>query len=139
MSLSTSSTASGHVIEVGGRAHWLVPGAATILDMGGQDCKAIRVNERGGVTNFVMNDKSPEARGASGDHRGRPEGTLFEIGELSLTSTKDISFNNVRCLCHERSRRVHEEWRKQGRYPAGLHEVISQRAVRLLERVGIEE
>jgi (R)-2-hydroxyacyl-CoA dehydratese activating ATPase len=48
------------ITEIGchGRgAHWLVPGVSTILDMGGQDCKAIRVNLRGEVTEFAMNDK----------------------------------------------------------------------------------
>ncbi len=38
-------------------ANWLFPSARTVLDMGGQDCKAIRCDGRGRLLNFVMNDK----------------------------------------------------------------------------------
>ncbi|MEJ2738855.1 MAG: BadF/BadG/BcrA/BcrD ATPase family protein, partial [Dehalococcoidia bacterium] len=37
--------------------NWYFPSVRTILDMGGQDCKAINCDENGQVTNFVMNDK----------------------------------------------------------------------------------
>ncbi len=37
--------------------NWYFPSVRTILDMGGQDSKAISVDGRGRVTNFVMNDK----------------------------------------------------------------------------------
>ena len=35
----------------------LVPSARTIIDIGGQDAKAIKLDERGGVSQFFMNDK----------------------------------------------------------------------------------
>ena len=38
-------------------AHYLRPSVRTILDMGGQDCKAVRCDENGMVTSFIMNDK----------------------------------------------------------------------------------
>ena len=38
-------------------ANWLFPSARTVLDMGGQDCKAITCDGRGRLLNFVMNDK----------------------------------------------------------------------------------
>src|SRR4030042_664077 len=38
-------------------ANWFFPSARTILDMGGQDCKAIRCDENDKITDFVMNDK----------------------------------------------------------------------------------
>lgn len=46
-------------------AHWLLPSVRTILDMGGQDCKAIRCDETGKVTQFVMNDKCAAGCGRS--------------------------------------------------------------------------
>jgi predicted CoA-substrate-specific enzyme activase len=122
-------------------AHWLVPGVSTILDMGGQDCKAIRVNERGEVTNFVMNDKCAGGTGRFLEIIADVlKVSLFEIGELSLTSTKDISFNNV-CAVFARSEAVAfmRKGESKADILAGLHEVISQRAVALLKRVGIEE
>jgi len=46
-------------------ANWLKPMARTVLDMGGQDCKAIRCNAEGRVTNFLMNDKCAAGAGRS--------------------------------------------------------------------------
>lgn len=46
-------------------AHWIFPGARTILDMGGQDCKAIRCNENGKITQFLMTDKCAAGSGRS--------------------------------------------------------------------------
>jgi predicted CoA-substrate-specific enzyme activase len=120
-------------------AHRLVPGVSTILDMGGQDCKAIRVNERGEVTRFVMNDKCAGGTGRFMEIIAEVlEVPLFEIGELSLTSTKDIPFNRV-CAVFAKSEAV--ALRRQGEGQAdilaGLHEVISRRVVGLLRTVGI--
>jgi predicted CoA-substrate-specific enzyme activase len=122
-------------------AHWFVPGVSTVLDMGGQDCKGIRVNERGEVIRFVMNDKCAAGTGrfleVMADALKVP---LFEIGGLSLESTKNIPFNTV-CTVFARSEAV--AWMRQGESKAdilaGLHEAISQRVVALLKRVGIEE
>src|SRR3989337_803100 len=38
-------------------AHWLIPTARTIIDIGGQDCKVIRIDGKGRVIDFAMNDK----------------------------------------------------------------------------------
>ena len=37
--------------------HYLVPTAGTIIDIGGQDAKAIRVDSNGSLDDFIMNDK----------------------------------------------------------------------------------
>jgi predicted CoA-substrate-specific enzyme activase len=136
--------AHGSVTEIschGRGAHWFVPGAATVLDMGGQDCKTIRVNERGEVTNFLINDKCAAGTGRFleiiADALRVP---LFAVGELSLESTKNIAFNTV-CTVFVKSEAV--ALMKQGVSKAdilaGLHEVISQRVMTLLKRVGIED
>jgi predicted CoA-substrate-specific enzyme activase len=122
-------------------AHWLVPGVSTVLDMGGQDCKAIRVNERGEVTNFIINEKCAAGTGRFleiiADALNVP---LSEIGGLSLESTTDISFRAV-CTVFVKSEAV--ALMKQGVSKAdilaGLHKAISQRVVTLLKRVGIED
>ena len=122
-------------------AHWLVPGVSTILDMGGQDCKAIRVNARGEVTNFVMNDKCAGGTGRFleiiADALKVP---LFEIGELSLTSAKVIAFTNV-CAVFAKSEAIAFMRKGESRADilAGLHEVIANRVIGMLRRVGIAE
>lgn len=122
-------------------AHWFVPGVSTILDMGGQDCKAIRVNERGEVTNFVMNDKCAGGTGRFmeiiADVLKIP---LVEIGELSLTSTKVVPFSRV-CAVFAKSEAVGFMRRGEGKSDilAGLHEVIAKRVLGLLRVVGIKD
>jgi predicted CoA-substrate-specific enzyme activase len=122
-------------------AHWFVPGVATVLDMGGQDCKAIRVNERGQMTDFILNDKCAAGTGSFieviAEALSLP---LCEVGQLSLESTKTIGFSAT-CAIFLKSEAV--ALRRQGVSKAdimgGLHEVISQRVVALLKRVGIED
>ena len=136
--------AHGRLTEIschGRGAHWLVPGVSTILDMGGQDCKGIRVNERGEVTRFIMNDKCAAGTGrfleVMADALKVP---LFEIGELSMESTKNIPVRSV-CTVFARSEAIALMRRGESKADilAGLHEAISQRVVALLRRVGIEE
>jgi predicted CoA-substrate-specific enzyme activase len=122
-------------------AHWFVPGVSTILDMGGQDCKAIRVNERGEVTNFAMNDKCAGGTGRFMEIIAEVlKIPLFEIGELSLTSTRDIPFSKT-CAVYARSEAI--AFLRQGEVKAdilnGLHESISKRVLALLRAVGIRD
>src|SRR5450759_2156726 len=67
------------------------PSVRTILDMGGQDCKAISVDGEGIVTNFVMNDKCAGGTGRFlemiADVLGVP---LKEIGQTALQSRSAI-------------------------------------------------
>jgi predicted CoA-substrate-specific enzyme activase len=70
-------------------AHWLFPTARTVLDMGGQDCKAISVNDKGQVTNFHMNDKCAAGTGRFMEVMAKAlELPLEDIGELSLHTVK---------------------------------------------------
>jgi predicted CoA-substrate-specific enzyme activase len=122
-------------------AHWFVPGVSTILDMGGQDCKAIRVNERGEVTNFVMNDKCAGGTGRFMEIIAEVlQVPLFEIGELSLTSTTDVPFSKT-CAVFAKSEAV--AFMRQGMAKPdilnGLHEAISKRVLALLKSVGIRD
>ena len=122
-------------------AHWLVPGASTVLDMGGQDCKGIRVNARGEVTNFVMNDKCAGGTGRFIEIiAGVLQVPLFEVGGLSLESTKAITFSRV-CAVYAKSQAL--AFMRQGERKAdilaGLHEAIAGRVLALLKGVGIAD
>ena len=93
------------------------------------------------MTRFVMNDKCAGGTGRFleliADALKVP---LFEIGELSLQSTKQISFSRS-CAVYAKSEAV--AFMKQGVSKAdilaGLHEAVSTRAMALLKGVGIEE
>lgn len=73
-----------------GANHMVGPQVRTILDMGGQDCKVIRCDERGKVLNFIMNDKC-----AAGTGRG-----MEVIADVLSVSIEDIG---------ERSFQIEEE------------------------------
>src|SRR3990172_20626 len=122
-------------------AHWFVPGVSTILDMGGQDCKGIRVNERGEVTKFIMNDKCAGGTGRFMEIIAAIiQLPLPEIGPISLESTKKIPFNTI-CAVFAKSEAVAlmKDGASKADILAGLHEGISARVLALLKRVGIEE
>jgi predicted CoA-substrate-specific enzyme activase len=68
-------------------AHWLCPGARTIIDVGGQDCKVIAIDKNGKVIEFSMNDKCAAGTGKFFEAMARTlECSLDEFSELSLRS-----------------------------------------------------
>jgi len=122
-------------------AHWYFPSVRTILDMGGQDCKAINCDDRGRVTNFIMNDKCAGGTGRFlemiADVLQVP---LEEIGPLSLESTHDIPFSTV-CAVFAKSEALAllKTGAAKSDILAGLHDAIAVRCHNLLKRVSIEK
>jgi len=120
----------------------LFPNTRTILDMGGQDCKVIRCNEKGQVTDFVMNDKCAAGTGRFLERVARTLGvTLDEMGALSLDAVDGpVSLRNY-CAVFAESDIV--DLLRQGKHKndilAGATEAIAKKIVALMERVGIEE
>lgn len=120
--------------------NWYFPSVRTILDMGGQDNKAIKCDGRGRVTNFVMNDKCAGGTGRFLEMIAEVLGvSLEESGELALGSKNPVRFNTV-CAVFAKTDAMN--YRRQGVNKSdilgGLDEAISQRSLNLLKRVGIE-
>jgi predicted CoA-substrate-specific enzyme activase len=120
--------------------NWYFPNVRTILDMGGQDCKAISCDSRGLVTNFIMNDKCAGGTGRFLEMIAEVLSTPLEgIGELSLSSKSAIPFNTI-CAVFAQSDAI-GHLRKgvaKSDIMAGLHEAIATRSHNLLKRVSIE-
>lgn len=122
-------------------AHWFFPEVRTILDMGGQDCKAIRCDDTGKVTNFAMNDKCAAGAGRSmevmADLLQLP---LDDLGQLSLEiveaevpiSTTCVVFAKSEALSHLR------RGKNKSDILAGVCEALATRVYSLMKRVGIE-
>ncbi len=121
-------------------AIWFLPDVRTILDMGGQDCKAINVDERGRVTRFIMNDKCAGGTGrfmeVISDVLQVP---LEEIGPLSLQSQVDIPFNTI-CTLFAKSEALsmRKKGTKESDILADLYKAIGTRCHNLLKRISIE-
>jgi len=112
----------------------------TLLDMGGQDCKAIRCDGDGRVLSFQMNDKC-----AAGTGRGLEafadllQIPIQELGPLSLTveDPPPISSTCVVFARSEASSLLRQGWSKE-RVLAAFCAAMARRVITLLERVGIE-
>lgn len=118
------------------------PTVRTILDMGGQDCKAIRVDERGKVTNFLMNDKC-----AAGTGRGMEvfadllSVSIEDVGELSLDVEEEPPPVSSTCVVFAKSEAtslLRDGWSKK-RVLAAYCSAMAHRVVTLLERIGVEK
>jgi len=70
-------------------ANFLVPKGSTVIDIGCQDSKVIRIDERGKVTNFVMNDKCAAGTGRFLENMSKIMGlSLDELGPLAFEATR---------------------------------------------------
>ena len=121
-------------------AHFMFPGTRTVIDIGGQDTKAIRVGTSGEVVDFAMNDKCAAGTGrfltASAEVLDLP---LEVIGALSLEGKDPVRLSTV-CTVFVESDIM--SYLSQGRMPpdilAGVHRAIAARTMSLLQRIGME-
>ncbi len=118
------------------------PEIRTVLDMGGQDCKAIRCDQRGKVTAFLMNDKC-----AAGTGRGMEvfadllQVHINDVGKMSLDIEKEPEPVSSTCVVFAKSEAVgllRKGWPKE-KVLAAYCSAMAHRIVTLLLRLGIEE
>lgn len=77
-------------------AHYLNPNVRTIIDIGGQDSKAIRIDENGAVQNFLMNDKCAAGTGRFLDMMSKTLGiTLENMSTMGLHWKEDIVISSM--------------------------------------------
>jgi len=123
-------------------AHYFFPSVRTILDMGGQDCKAIRCDENGKVTSFLMNDKCAAGTGRAMEVMANLlQIKLEEIGPLSLEfEGEPVKISNT-CIIFAKSEvlSLTREGIPISEILAGLCDGVAERVRGLIRRVGIEE
>jgi predicted CoA-substrate-specific enzyme activase len=109
--------------------------------MGGQDCKAIKVDEKGVVTKFVMNDKCAGGTGRFLEIIATVLGVpLEEIGPTAMKAQQKIPFSTV-CAIFAKSEAMAMLKRGASKADilAGLHDAIALRCHNLLKRVNRQE
>ena len=122
-------------------ASQMFPGTKTVLDMGGQDTKAIRVGPRGDVLDFCMNDKCAAGTGRFlGAAAAALEIPLGELGHVAMKAERPVKISTT-CTVFAESEVL--SWLGKGKKIEdilwGVHLSIASRSVGLLRRVGIEE
>src|SRR5512142_1665645 len=117
------------------------PSVRTVLDMGGQDCKAISCDERGKVTAFLMNDKC-----AAGTGRGMEvfaelmQVPLEQLGELSLQIEHEPDPVSSTCVVFAKSEAVgllRKGWPKNDVLAAYCN-AMAHRVFMLLKRLDVK-
>jgi len=119
-----------------------VGGVRTIINIGGQDSKAIQIDERGNVSNFAMNDKCAAGTGRFLDVAARNlEIDLEELGEYHFKGTGAPLTINSTCAVFAESEIIGLLAKGHGKEEiiAGIHYSIARRTARLAKRVGIED
>ncbi len=118
----------------------MFPDTRTVLDMGGQDTKAIKVSPSGEILDFSMNDKCAAGTGRFlGGASAALEIPLDDLGPTALRSDKPVKISTT-CTVFAESEIL--SWLGKGKKVEdillGVHQSVAQRALGLLRRVGIE-
>jgi len=121
-------------------ANFLFPKTRTVIDMGGQDAKGIRVGPDGDVKDFVMNDKCAAGTGRFLSNAAETAGvTLDQIGPISLQAKKPVRLSTVCAVFVESDIMSYlAEGKTVPDILGGVHSAIAARTIALVRRVGIE-
>jgi predicted CoA-substrate-specific enzyme activase len=119
----------------------MFPQTRTVVDMGGQDTKAIRVSETGEIVDFCMNDKCAAGTGrflgAAASALNIP---LPDLGATALRGERPVKISTT-CTVFAESEVL--SWLGKGRkiedILLGVHHSIASRSAALLRRVGLED
>ena len=119
-------------------AHAIFPETRTVLDIGGQDTKAIQVDKYGLVTSFQMNDRCAAGCGRYlGYIADEMSISLNELGPMAMESTKDVTIcSTCTVFAGAELRELTNLGEKRADILGGLHKAIIMRAMSLIARSG---
>jgi CoA-substrate-specific enzyme activase, putative len=121
-------------------ARYLNPLIRSIIDIGGQDSKAILLDDRGKVANFAMNDKCAAGTGRFLEVMARAlEVDLDEFGRMSLKADLPARISSL-CTVFAESEIISliAKGEKRANIIAGIHESICVRVLAMANRIGIK-
>jgi predicted CoA-substrate-specific enzyme activase len=121
-------------------AQYLFPKTRTVLDIGGQDTKAIKIGDGGQVLDFCMNDKCAAGTGRFlGAAAMALDIPLGELGPLALLAKNPVKITTT-CTVFAETEIIN--WLARGKRMEdvlmGVHQAIATRSISLLRRVGVE-
>ncbi|MHA1378700.1 MAG: acyl-CoA dehydratase activase [Candidatus Helarchaeota archaeon] len=122
-------------------AFWCNSNLRTIIDIGGQDCKVIKIDERGNMKNFVMNDKCAAGTGRYLEIMAETlKVTLDELGPLALKAKSPISImNQCSVFAHQEVIQLINDGVKKEQIAAGISKAMAERVAMLANKVVVEE
>lgn len=122
-------------------AHYLYPDVRTLLDIGGQDCKAIAVGPEGDPVQFEMNDRCAAGTGRFLEHMASALGVgVDQLGDHALSAEGKAVRLSSMCTVFAESEVVSLIGRGEDsrRVALGIHQAIVDRVTAMVRRVGIQ-
>ncbi|MEW6439822.1 MAG: acyl-CoA dehydratase activase [bacterium] len=122
-------------------AFWANPEVRTIVDVGGQDCKAIRIDRSGDLADFVMNDKCAAGTGRFLEGIAKTFGVhVSELGPMALKGVEPVPISSICTVFTQFDVMVFlANGRTREDAALGVAEALAMRVNRLLSKVGIED
>lgn len=139
--LVNAETTSSEIVCISRGINKLFPSVRTIIDVGGQDSKAIKINQDGRVLNFVMNDKCAAGTGrfleVMSNILGRP---IEELGNLHFKSGNPVKISSTCTVFAESEVISHiSKGCDVEDVIAGIHKAIAERIYNMSARIGFEK
>lgn len=121
--------------------HFLAPDIRTVIDIGGQDSKVIRVSESGYAQTFYMNDKCAAGTGRFLEVMAHAmEIDINDLGAIALSAQKIEPISSI-CTVFAESEVISKiaEGKPKENIIAGLHQAISERLIGMVAAIGVKE
>ena len=121
--------------------HLMMPDVRTVIDIGGQDAKVIRLNDRGKIVNFVMNEKCAAGTGRFLEVMARILGCqIGELSDLAMQSRENVTISST-CTVFAESEVISQlaAGRNREDVARGAHMSVCKRIAGLARRLGVEQ
>jgi benzoyl-CoA reductase subunit D len=126
---------------MGKGANFFFPKARTVADVGAEEGRAAKLDEKGNALDFAINEKCAAGAGAFIEAMGRAlEIPLEQMGLLALKSDKEIPMN-AQCVIFAESEVVgliHAKTAKQD-ISKSIHDAMASRIISMIRRIGVNE
>lgn len=121
-------------------SRWFLPTGKTFVDIGAETSRAIRLDGRGKVVDFAINDKCASGTGIFIETMAKAlEVPLTEMGDLASLSEAPMAISSM-CTVFAESEivsHIHQKIPKSD-IAAGIHQSVAQRIMGLLDKIGVE-
>ncbi|MEM3730962.1 MAG: acyl-CoA dehydratase activase [Candidatus Bathyarchaeia archaeon] len=139
--LVNANSASSEIACISRGIHKLFPTVRTIIDVGGQDSKAIKIDENGRILDFVMNDKCSAGTGRFLEVMSHILGkSIEELSNIHFRSSKPVKISSTCTVFAESEVISHiSQGSSVEDVVAGLHEAIAERIYNMASRIIFEK
>ena len=122
-------------------ANFFFPDARTVTDVGAEDGRAAKIDEKGNPLDFAINEQCAAGAGAFIESMARAlDVTIEEMGPLCLQSDKEIPMN-AQCVIFAESEVVGLIHAKTGKpeISKAIHDAMAGRIASIIRRIGVNE